>query len=268
MQLQGSYSWSKCEDTGSNMAFNDPFQNSVPDYFYFDHRLTKGLCDYNISQSGVVSFIYTIPTIGSKSGIESKVFGGWQVGAIITAQTGSPFTPVIGGDPYVRAQGDTNVAYPDLVPGCNPVNSNWKANGLQYLNTNCFTVPVATPAIAALCQPFGYRAPGTNGASDPGSAGTPGTCANLIGNLGRNQIVGPGLFDMDFSIFKNLRVTERITTQFRVEMFNVLNHASFLPPLDNEAVLSTGGGVAGNAGVIDTTSTDPRQIQFGLKVNF
>jgi hypothetical protein len=51
-------------------------------------------------------------------------------------------------------------------------------------------------------------------------------------------------------------------------MFNVLNHASFLPPLDNEAVLSTGGGVAGNAGVIDTTSTDPRQIQFGLKVNF
>jgi len=268
LQLQGSYTWSKCEDTGSNMAFNDPFQNSVPDYFYFDHRLTKGLCDYNIGQSGVVSFIYSIPSIGSKSGFESKIFGGWQVGAIITAQTGSPFTPVIGGDPYVRAQGDTNVAYPDLVPGCNPVNSNWKASGLQYLNTNCFTVPMATPAIAVLCQPFGYRAAGTNGASDLGSAGTPGTCANLIGNLGRNQIVGPGLFDMDFSVFKNLRVTERITTQFRVEMFNVLNHASFLPPLDNEAVLSTGGSVAGNAGVIDTTSTDPRQIQFGLKINF
>ena len=61
LQLQGSYSWSKCEDTGSNMAFNDPFQNSLPDYFYFDHRLTKGLCDFNIGQSGVVSFIYNIP---------------------------------------------------------------------------------------------------------------------------------------------------------------------------------------------------------------
>jgi hypothetical protein len=74
---------------------------------------------------------------------------------------------------------------------------------------------------------------------------------------------------MDFSIFKNFRVNERITTQIRVEMFNVLNHPSFLPPLDNEAVLNaTNGGVANNAGVIDTTSTDPRQIQFGLKVNF
>jgi hypothetical protein len=89
-------------------------------------------------------------------------------------------------------------------------------------------------------------------------------CQNLIGNLGRNQIVGPGLFDMDFSIFKNFRVTERITTQFRVEMFNVLNHPSFLPPLDNEAVLNpSNGGAANNAGVIDATSVDPRQIQFG-----
>jgi hypothetical protein len=51
-------------------------------------------------------------------------------------------------------------------------------------------------------------------------------------------------------------------------MFNVLNHPSFLPPLTNEAVLKSNGSVAGNAGVVDTTSTDPRQIQFGLKVNF
>jgi len=94
-------------------------------------------------------------------------------------------------------------------------------------------------------------------------------CQNLIGNLGRNQIVGPGLFDMDFSIFKNLRLTERITTQFRVEMFNVLNHPSFLPPLNHEAVLNGAtGSVPNGAGLVDTTADDPRQIQFGLKVNF
>ena len=102
MQLQGSFTWSKCEDTGSNMAFNDPFQNSLPDYFYFDHRLTKGLCDFNVGKSGVVSFIYTIP--GPKTGFSSKLLGGWQLGSIITAQSGSPFTPVINGDPYARAQ--------------------------------------------------------------------------------------------------------------------------------------------------------------------
>jgi hypothetical protein len=74
---------------------------------------------------------------------------------------------------------------------------------------------------------------------------------------------------MDFSIFKNFRVTERISTQFRVEMFNVFNHPSFLPPLNQETVLnSSDGSVPQRAGLIDTTSTDPRQIQFGMKVNF
>jgi hypothetical protein len=237
LQLQGSFTWSKCEDTGSNMAFNDPFQNSLPDYFYFDHRLTKGLCDFNVGKSGVVSFIYTVP--GPKSGLTSKLLGGWQLGSIITAQSGSPFTPVINGDPYGRAQGDTNQGYVNLASGCNPINSNWKqsgATGLQYLNLTCFSVP-----------------------SNP----------LMIGNLGRNQIVGPGLFDMDFSIFKNVKLTERISTQFRVEMFNVLNHPSFLPPLDNEALLNPNGSPGVSfPGVIDQTSTDPRQIQFGMKINF
>jgi hypothetical protein len=263
LQLQGSFSWSKCEDTGSNMAFNDPFQNSLPDYFYFDHHLTKGLCDFNIGKSGVVSFIYTIPTIGKDSKVLSSVLGGWQVGTILTAQSGSPFTPVLGGDPYNRTLGDTNQAYVDLAPGCNPVNSNWKtAGGLHYLNTNCFTPPTAPASMAAQCDPNSFAA-----AAAPAPSGRV-YCQNLIGNLGRNQIVGPGLFDMDFSIFKNIRVTERISTQIRVEMFNVLNHPSFLPPLDNEAVLNSSGSVANNSGVIDTTSVDPRQIQFGLKVNF
>jgi hypothetical protein len=80
--------------------------------------------------------------------------------------------------------------------------------------------------------------------------------------------VGPNLFDLDFSVFKNLRVTERITTQFRVEMFNVLNHPSFLVPVDNEALFNTNGAGMSNAGVIDSTSTDSRQIQVGLKINF
>ena len=267
LQLQGSYSWSKCEDTGSNMAFNDPFQNSVPDYFYFDHRMTKGLCDYNISQNGVVSFIYTIPTIGSKTGFVSNIVGGWQVGSIITAQGGSPFTPVFSADPYNRAQGDTNQGYMDLVAGCNPINSNWKAGTstrprLQYLNPSCFTLPTVPTAMAASCTTNSF-----GGLVAPAGLAY---CQNLIGNLGRNQIVGPGIFDMDFSVFKNIRVTERISTQIRVEMFNVLNHPSFLPPLNNEAILNgTTGAVSGAAaGVVDTTSTDPRQIQFGLKVNF
>jgi hypothetical protein len=222
--------------------------------------LTKGLCDYNISQNGVLSMIYSIP--GPKSGVSGKVLGGWQAGAIVTAQSGSPFTPVVNGDPYNRAQGDVNMGYVNLVPGCNPVNSNYKQANLNYLNLNCFTVPTAPQALAAQCDPVSY------GVTISTVTSGPVPCQNLIGNLHRNQIVGPGLFDMDFSIFKNIKLTERITTQFRVEMFNVLNHPSFLPPLNREAVLNTNGTPVSRAGLIDTTADDPRQIQFGLKLNF
>jgi hypothetical protein len=262
LQLQGSYTWSKCLDTGSNMAFNDPFQNSLPDYNYFDHRQTKGLCDYNITQSGVVSYIWTIPTRASMTGVESKILGGWQVGGIVTAQTGSPFTPVINGDPFKRASGDPNVDYVNRLPGCNPINPDWKSQGLQYLNLSCFTPPTAPASMAAQCTAGSF--------SSAASAAPSGQvyCANLFGNVGRNQIVGPGLFDFDFSVFKNLRVTERISTQFRVEMFNVFNHPSFFVPFNNEALFNANGSAVSNAGVIDTTSTDSRQIQFGLKINF
>jgi hypothetical protein len=262
LQLQGSYTWSKCFDTGSNMAFNDPFQNSLPDYNYFDHRQTRGLCDYNTTQSGVVSYIWTIPTRASMTGVESKILGGWQLGGIVTAQTGSPFTPVVNGDPFKRASGDANVDYVNLLPGCNPINPNWKSQGLQYLNLSCFTPPTAPASMAAQCT--------ANSFSSAGPAAPSGQvyCANLFGNVGRNQIVGPHLFDFDFSVFKNLRVTERISTQFRVELFNVFNHPSFLVPVNNEAIFNTNGSAFPNAGIIDTTSTDSREIQFGLKINF
>jgi hypothetical protein len=262
LQLQGSYTWSKCYDTGSNMAFNDPFQNSVADYFYFDHRMTKGLCDYNITQSGVVSFIYSIPTIGSKTGFESKVLGGWQLGGIITDQTGSPFTPVLNGEPFGKASGTANEGYVSVLPGCNPVTPNWKSQGLQYLNLSCLTPPTAPASMAAQCVPGSFASAAT--AAPSGQV----YCKNLFGNVGRNQIVGPGLFDFDFSVFKNLKITERISTQFRVEMFNILNHPSFFVPFNNEYLFNTNGSTVSNAGKIDTTSTDSRQIQFGLKIVF
>jgi outer membrane receptor protein involved in Fe transport len=264
LQLQGSYSYSKCLDTGSNLSFNDPYQNSLPDYMYFDHRLTKGLCDFSLTHSGVVSYIWTIPTPASVKGFAEKALGGWQVGGIITAQTGSPFSPVVGGDPLGRNAGDTEVDYVSRVPGCNPING----SVLSYLNLNCFSLPTAPASLAAQCNTF------------PNAPAPPPTgqvyCANLLGNLGRNQITGPGYIGVDFSIFKNVRLSERFTTQFRVEIFNILNHPNFLAPVDNEVLFNGGSlssGLSGSTtglspGRIDTTSGDSREIQFGVKVNF
>jgi hypothetical protein len=54
--------------------------------------------------------------------------------------------------------------------------------------------------------------------------------------------------------------------QFRAEFFNVLNHPNFLPPLDNNTIFNADGSAVSSAGAIDSTSTDPRQIQFGVRV--
>jgi len=58
------------------------------------------------------------------------------------------------------------------------------------------------------------------------------TCANIRGNLGRNTIIGPGLFNVDFSVFKNNRIpkiSESANLQFRAEFFNILNRTNFAP---------------------------------------
>jgi hypothetical protein len=88
-----------------------------------------------------------------------------------------------------------------------------------------------------------------------------------LGTGGRNEIYGPGEVNLDFSLIKQTKITDRLNLEFRAEVFNILNHADFNPPIDNSTLFSN-GSAAGNAGVLDSTSVDPRQIQFALKVSF
>jgi hypothetical protein len=152
---------------------------------------------------------------------------------------------------------------PSYIAGCNLVDPNLKKNpaGPIYINPSCLSLPQTTPAIAAQCQPFGFVA-GV-------SAGIPGTCANLRGNLGRNVLIGPGISSLDFSVFKNnpvKRISENFNTQFRAEFFNVLNRANFASPTQNLAVFDQSGLPVPSAGLITSTQTTSRQIQFALKL--
>src|SRR4029077_5129207 len=93
--------------------------------------------------------------------------------------------------------------------------------------------------------------------------------ANLYGNLGRNTVIGPGLSNLDFSLFKNnriQRISENFNVQFRAEFFNVLNRANFNSPINNSTIFDVAGAAVGGAGLIDGTSTTSRQIQFALKL--
>ncbi len=252
-QLQGSYTFSKSIDTSSSGIAGDTFGNSVSSLPTFDAKLRRGLSDFDVRNVLAINGIWNVPGVPSWGGPASWVTSGWQLGGIYTLTSGLPFTPTIGGDP-LGLKGADLYAFPNRVPGCNPVNSNFKSNGLHYLNLNCFTLPVATADIAAQCRPF------------PGIAGT---CANLLGNSGRNSVIGPGLQDLDFSLFKNnpiRRISENFNVQFRWEVFNILNRANFNPPAPGARQIFAASGVLNNAGVLSSpTITTSRQMQFALK---
>jgi hypothetical protein len=252
-QVQASYTWAKGIDTGSATDIGDPFTNSIASPFNFWPG-RRALADFNIAHTFVLNFLYNLPSPSSWGAVASHVVGGWQVGGILTAQTGQPFTPLIGGDPLGLNSNDP-WDFPTRLPGCNPINS---GNPNNYINLNCFALPTlpagASASLEAQCTAF---------------ATTPGTCKNLMGNVARNSLMGPGLVNLDFSIFKNNpihHISETFNVQLRAEFFNILNHADFLPPIDNGTLFSATGAPVGGAGSIDATSIPSREIQFGIKV--
>src|SRR5262249_10355037 len=93
--------------------------------------------------------------------------------------------------------------------------------------------------------------------------------AGSFGNVGRSSLRGPGLFNVDTSLFKRIPIRESVTMQFRAEAFNVLNHSNFAYPnfvvfpgnLNNSRYSDSGGQVT-------STATPSRQIQFALKLMF
>ena len=107
---------------------------------------------------------------------------------------------------------------------------------------------------------------------DP-SFGTFPQCFNLRGNSGRNILTGPGTSNLDFSVFKNnyiKRISENFNVQFRAEFFNILNRANFALPVtpNNTDIFDSSGAPTGVAGLLTSTTTTAREIQFALKVTW
>jgi hypothetical protein len=153
---------------------------------------------------------------------------GFQLNGIVTLLSGFPFTPQVGSN----RSGDGDTRNPDR-PSLNPAfqGSIVTGNPSQWFNPNAYLLP---------------------------TAGT-------WGNVGRSTLLGPGLADLDLSLFKSFPIRDRLTAQLRGEVFNVLNHANFASP--NATVFSS-GAINPSAGLITGTVTSSRQIQFGVKLIF
>ena len=234
LQFRANYTWSKNLDINSALTGAQANNQAQMVMDRTDIRRDWGRSSLDVRNQASVSARYELPFgkgkhwVGGVTGIEDKFVSGWQVNGIATLLSGFPFTPLIGSNR--SADGDTR--NPDR-PSLNPNFSGPIILGTQqkWFNAAAFSVP------------------------------TQGT----FGNLGRGVFSGPGLADFDFSLFKSTYITERTNLEFRAEFFNLFNRVNFGPP--NTTVFS-GTTVSASAGLITTLATNPRQIQFGLKLIF
>jgi hypothetical protein len=226
-QAQASYTWSNCIDSGSSGSRGDNFSNDLPDLLWFDTYHRRGPCDFNLPHNFVANALYELPGPTSHP-VLNTLIGGWELGGIGFASSGGPFNVIVAGDPLGLGTADPyDFADRTSAAGCsgNPVT----VNPAAYLKTECFAVP----------------APITR-----------------IGNSRRNSVRGPSLFSINSALYKTFSIKEAVRVQFRAEMFNVLNHPNFAPPLANNAIAQ------GNTGQINATQLDSRQIQLALRATW
>jgi hypothetical protein len=230
-QVEGSYTFSKNMDDGGGSVASDPFRNSISTLLWFCKACRRGLSDQDQRHNLTINYEWDIPTPSTFNAPEKVVLAGWEAGGILTVASGTPFTVLLSGDDLGQNNTDA-YSYPDKVssPGCkNPINPN---NPNDYVKISCFTVP----------NPI-----------------------TRLGDAGRNDVIGPGLVDLDFSLFKNIPIREALKAQFRAEFFNIINHPNFASPNDNRVILNPDGSVPSNASAVTLPSTTSRQIQLALK---
>jgi len=236
------YTWSAFIDDASEI-FNPSARGEVAvSQNSYDRRSDRGRSTYDRPHRFATNFVYEIPARGASGAVAKRVLGGWQIGSFVTLQSGSPFSPLNGSDPALTLGGIDGMVGAPTRPNLNTnldlakmsVEELLAAGGRSLFKT-------LTP-----CQ----RIAGTN------------TCTPVerFGNVGRNILRSDGIAQIDLSLMKATKITERHQLQFRADFFNFGNTRNFGIP---EARIS-------NAGFANQWGTDGgnRRIFMSLKYVF
>ncbi len=223
-QFQSNFTWSRTTDVGGS---GDPdFESSVSDPLNVGHD--KGTSSLNVPIVWVNYGLYKGPTFQGRNVLMKNLLGGWEFSAIVTKESGEPFT-INGGNGNNNSGFDEGQDRADRVAG-QPlqVRSGSKSQWLNhYFNISAF---------------------------QENTIGTPGNSMKYL-------IQSPPDFDMDASFIKNFSFHERYKTQFRWEMFNATNTPSYGSP-DNNPTDGTFGQIS------STGPIKPRVMQAALKITF
>jgi TonB-dependent receptor-like protein len=248
LQLQGSYTLSKSNDTNSYDGTGAQNNGSLQDSTNIGN--SYGLSDFDVRHRVAVNASYDLPFHGN------RLKDGWQVVVVEQAQTGNPLNIITN---LATITGVQSVR-PDLIgslPAINPHPNNDK-NGFpvsyQWFDgqTNVCDPRVAGSCTSASVFALPYSA---NGVAH-------------FGNLPRNALIGPGFGNTDFSVIKNLALVGSSRAQFRLEIFNLFNQANLGQPGRVATVGSTSLGVISNTRFPTGDSGSARQIQFAVKFLF
>ena len=229
LQFQSNFTWSKTIDLASTGNIS---QGGVPLPDPFDLQFNRGISDLNVPYISVNNFVYTSPSLRGWNVYERALLAEWEVSAIWTFQSGTPFG-IQGGDGNnnsgaLQASGQYGDRA-DLTGQPYRVHQGGRSQWLQqYFNTAAFTT----------------NAPGT------------------FGNSGKNILIGPGIDTGDVALIKNWRVHETAQLQFRWEMFNAFNHPSFGLPYTDPSQPSNFGRI------VTIGAIQPRVMQGGIKLSF
>lgn len=238
------YTYSKALDEGTSISGAESSRSPGSIMDPEDPQRDWGLSDFDSRHALVANFSYPLPFRFDSRAWET-IAGGWTLDGITTFTAGMPFTAILSSS-VSRNQATNGLAdRPNLKPG-------FSSSPNHGVSAGCTGFAAGTP----LGGPTNFF--------DPCAFSLP--VAGTYGDLGRNTIIGPGVADVDVALEKNFKLGEQSSLAFRVEAFNIMNHANF--GLPNGAALTAAGTANASAGRITYTTTSSRQLQFALRFNF
>jgi hypothetical protein len=233
-------------------------------------RLDRGNSIFDIRQRLVANFVWDLPIMRNSNSVMGRIIGGWQLNGIWSTQTGAHWEPFdAGGRVFCDPAGNCGNDAPECKSASTFVSGGcFNAGGDYNLDGQKNDRPNAQATNVNATHNMWSSGWGSNYVGLGGFFNAPcGGVAPCVGNLGRNTFIGPNFFDMDMSLFKNFKITERVNFQFRAESFNLLNRTNFTLP-GNAGYNNIESSHFGLAGGSSGNGFGPRNLQFGAKISF
>jgi hypothetical protein len=230
-----NFTWSRELNDFAPAGGSPYLTNSCSCGRYFDY----GPSDDDLSKTFKINGEYMVPHVGLPKAID-KIVNGWGLSGTVSWQTGFPFSIFSGADNSLSGMlGDrADLAVSSVQQSILGGGRSHAAQVAEWFNTSAFQ----------------QNATGT------------------FGDTGKNILRGPRFFDTDLAALKNVKISERLSMEFRAEFFNAFNNVNFGRPDGNLADIGTTygeiTGLAGGSSSNTYGTAQPRIIQFAVKLSF